>query len=79
MTPRPGPFTGYGRRSQHRGSVPGSTVELAPPEPPRKQDCPGHVKGRDDLGRYPVGDCGEGCVLRKYRRGLAKWNGQRWV
>lgn len=94
MSRAPGPFTGYGRRSktgngkarnvaegQRRlGSVPGST-RLLPldADPPRKTDCPGHVAGRDDLGRYPVGDCGPGCLMRAFRLGRARWQGGRWI
>lgn len=91
MTSRaPGPFTGYGRvrrppnngaRSVHHlGSVPGSTRLLPPDaEPPRKTDCPGHIAGRDSIGRLPVGDCGPDCLMRAYRLGRARWTGSKWV
>lgn len=82
-TRAPGPFTGYGRarRSQppRLGSVPGSTVEIREVGPPRKTDCPGHIAGRDSVGRYPVGDCGPDCLIRAYRLGRARLEGGRWV
>lgn len=76
----PGPFDGYGRRrdvtagrrqiTRHEVGV---NVNV-----PKKEDCPGHVAGRDELGRYPIGDCGPDCLLRAYRLDRARWNGSRW-
>lgn len=80
----PGPFSGYGRRtrgvpSPHFGSTPGSTRLLDDVSPPRKTDCPGHAAGVDELGRWPVGDCGPDCLMRRYRLGLATWTDGRWT
>lgn len=75
-----GPFTGYGRRRRLRLDVPKALrSDVDVPAPPRKADCPGHVAGRDELGRYPVGDCSAECLLRRYRLGLARWDGERWA
>lgn len=48
---------------------------------PEKKDCPGHVAGRDEIGRYPIGDCGPDCLLRRYRLGRAVWDAKnaRWT
>jgi hypothetical protein len=50
-------------------------------DPPVKEDCPGHVAGRDEIGRYPIGDCGPDCLLRRYRLGRAVWDAKenRWT
>jgi hypothetical protein len=78
-----GPFTGYGRRRQtpteakqaQRAAIRFEAVGDAP----RKHDCPGHAARRDSIGRLPVGDCGESCVMRRYRLGVAVWDGERWL
>lgn len=79
-----GPFTGYGRRARTGHLVagqdaPAAPSSMVPPPPPRKTDCPGHVAGRDELGRYPIGDCGPDCLVRAYRLGNARWDGERWT
>lgn len=82
-----GPFTGYGRRSArgpHGGTSPGAhrLAELIAQrvgDAPRKQDCPGHVAGVDSIGRWPIGDCGPDCLLRRYRLGLAIWKNGQWI
>lgn len=50
------------------------------PPPPRKEDCRTCAAGRDDLGRMPIGLCGDSCLVRRHRRGEAVWNpaDRRW-
>lgn len=81
----PGPFTGYGPRrgprfgtsisAQYRAGIAAESVGDAP----RKTDCPGHAARVDNLGRWPIGDCGPDCLMRRYRLGTATYKNGTWT